>query len=156
VYNCAGIDHRKGYFIDMDKGHRVDTDGMYLNVDWKLAPGTLTLASGYRCAGLRACPSDYTGVVGPVSVFDANRSDIRKTYQTELRFASRDFGAFNYVAGAFYQHDNTKFCVAQVLGLLRPVLRSNPGRHRHQAASTTTRRSCATLRNRAHRPCTAN
>jgi len=116
VYNCAGIDHRKGSFIDMDKGHRVDTDGMYLNVDWKLAPGTLTLASGYRSQD-SSLPSDYTGVVGPVSVFDANRSDIRKTYQTELRFASRDFGAFNYVAGAFYQHDNTKFCVAQVLGL---------------------------------------
>jgi len=50
-------------------------------------------------------------------VFDANRADRRKTWQEELRFASQQIGNFNYVAGAFYQHDNTKFCVAQVLGI---------------------------------------
>ena len=116
VYNCAGIDHRNGYLIDMDKGHHVDTEGTFLNVDWKLAPGTVTLVSGYR-SQISSLPSDYTGVVGPVSVFDANRSDNRKTNQTELRFASKDIGPVNYVVGAFYQHDDTKFCVAQVLGL---------------------------------------
>jgi iron complex outermembrane receptor protein len=50
-------------------------------------------------------------------VFDANRSDRRKTWQQELRFASKQLGAFNFVAGVFYQHDNTKFCVAQILGI---------------------------------------
>jgi hypothetical protein len=33
------------------------------------------------------------------------------------RYALPNLGAFNFVAGAFYQHDNTKFCVAQVLGI---------------------------------------
>ncbi len=71
---------------------------------------------GYRAQD-SSLPSDYTGVVGPISVFDANRSDRRKTWQEELRFASKQIGDFNFVAGAFYQHDITKFCVAQLLGI---------------------------------------
>ncbi len=114
--NCGGIDNRNGFLIDMPRGHHVDSDGTYLNIDWKLAPGTLTIDGGYRAQD-SSLPSDYTGTVGPLSVFDANRSDARKTYQAEARFASKDIGIFNYVVGAFYQHDNTKFCVAQVLGI---------------------------------------
>jgi iron complex outermembrane receptor protein len=129
--NCAGMDNRSGYFIDIPKGHRVDTDGVYVNVDWKTEAGTLTLDGGYRSQD-SSLPSDYTGVVGPVSVFDANRSDIRKTYQYEARFASKDVGPVNYVVGAFYQHDDTKFCVAQVLGLydlffISPPAGTTPG-----------------------------
>ncbi len=56
-------------------------------------------------------------MVGPLSVFDANRSDNRKTWQEEIRFASNAIGRFSYVAGAFYQHDDTAFCVSQVLGI---------------------------------------
>src|SRR6185437_15902868 len=37
--------------------------------------------------------------------------------QEEVRFASRQMGPFNYVAGLFYQHDDTRFCVAQILGI---------------------------------------
>jgi iron complex outermembrane receptor protein len=114
--NCGGMHERNGFLIDMARGHRVDSDGMYLNVDWKLAPGTLSVNGGYRSQD-SSLPSDYTGTVGPLSVFDANRSDNRKTYQAEVRFASKDIGPFNYVAGAFYQHDDTKFCVAQILGI---------------------------------------
>ena len=112
----AGVDNRTGYLIDMPKGHRVDANGMHLNVDWTARPGTLTWVQGYRAQD-SSLPSDYTGLVGPVSVFDANRSDRRKTWQEELRFASKEMGAFSYVAGAFYQHDETKFCVAQILGI---------------------------------------
>jgi iron complex outermembrane recepter protein len=115
--DCAGISNRNGFLIDMPKGHQVDTDGMYLNVDWSLAPGTLTWVNGYRSQD-SSLPSDYTGIVGPFSPFDANRSDRRKTWQEELRFASKQIGAFNYVAGGFYQHDDTKFCVVQLLGFL--------------------------------------
>jgi iron complex outermembrane receptor protein len=114
--NCGGYDGRKGFLVDMQRGHRVDSDGMYANIDWKLAPGTLSVNGGYRSQD-SSLPSDYTGTVGPLSVFDANRSDNRKTYQAEVRFASKDLGPFNYVVGAFYQHDNTKFCVAQILGI---------------------------------------
>jgi iron complex outermembrane receptor protein len=114
--NNAGVDNRMGYLIDSQNGHRVDATGEHLNIDYKIAPGTFTWVQGYRSQD-SSLPSDYTGLVGPLSVFDANRSDRRKTWQEEIRFASEQIGNFNYVAGAFYQHDNTKFCVAQVLGI---------------------------------------
>ena len=112
----AGVDNRMGYLIDEQNGHRVDAQGEHLNIDYTIDPGTFTWVQGYRSQD-SSLPSDYTGVVGPISVFDANRSDRRKTWQEELRFASKQIGDFNYVAGAFYQHDNTKFCVSQVLGI---------------------------------------
>jgi iron complex outermembrane receptor protein len=112
----AGIDNRVGYLVDEQNGHRVDAQGEHLNIDYKIDPGTFTWVQGYRSQD-SSLASDYTGLVGPVSVFDANRSDRRKTWQEELRFASQQIGDFNYVAGAFYQHDNTKFCVAQILGI---------------------------------------
>ncbi len=112
----GGTDNRNGYLINMPDGHRVESDGMYLNTDAKLSAGTITWVQGYRSQD-SSLPSDYTGIVGPVSVFDANRSDRRKTWQEEVRFASNADGPFNYVVGGFYQHDNTKFCVAQVLGV---------------------------------------
>lgn len=113
---AAGVDNRMGYLIDEQNGHRVDAQGEHLNIDYTIDPGTFTWVQGYRSQD-SSLPSDYTGVVGPISVFDANRSDRRKTWQEELRFASKQIGDFNYVAGAFFQHDNTKFCVAQVLGI---------------------------------------
>jgi len=112
----GGMTDRPGYLIDMQKGHQVDVDGFYLNTDWQLGAGTLTWVQGIRNQD-SSLPSNYTGVVGPLSVFDANRSDERETWQEELRFASKSEGAFNYVVGAFYQHDDTKFCVAQLLGI---------------------------------------
>ncbi len=112
----AGVDNRMGYLIDEQNGHRVDAQGEHLNIDYSIDPGTFTWVQGYRYQD-SSLPSDYTGVVGPISVFDANRSDRRKTWQEELRFASKQIGAFNFVAGAFYQHDDTKFCVAQILGI---------------------------------------
>lgn len=116
VFHQGGTSNRDGYLINMPSGHRVDVDGMYLNTEWKLAPGTVTWVQGYRSQD-SSLPSNYTGVVGPLSVFDANRSDRRKTWQEEVRFASNNDGPFNYVVGAFYQHDDTKFCVAQILGI---------------------------------------
>ncbi len=114
--NQAGVDLRSGFLLDSQRGHRVDADGFHLNTDLTLDAGTLTWVQGYRSQD-SSLPSDYTGVVGPLSVFDANRSDLRKTWQEELRFASRQEGRFNYVGGLFYQHDVTNFCVSQVLGI---------------------------------------
>src|SRR6185437_9875014 len=112
----AGITNRAGYLIDAQNGHHVTAEGYHLNTDLYLGAGTITWVQGYRSQN-SSLPSNYTGVVGPVSVFDANRSDIRKTWQEEVRFASRQMGPFNYVAGLFYQHDDTRFCVAQILGI---------------------------------------
>jgi iron complex outermembrane recepter protein len=114
--NNAGVDGRQGYLIDEQNGHRVDANGEHMNVDYTIPTGTFTWVQGYRSQD-SSLPSDYTGTVGPVSIFDANRSDRRKTWQEELRFTSIELGAFNFVSGAFYQHDNTKFCVAQILGI---------------------------------------
>ncbi|MEE9603593.1 MAG: TonB-dependent receptor, partial [Thermoguttaceae bacterium] len=63
-------------------------------------------------------PSTYTGEVGPVSLFDANRQDNRETTQVEARIASTFDGAFNWVVGGFYQQDDTIFTVAQSLGFV--------------------------------------
>ena len=112
----GGTTNRQGFLIDMQNGHRVDAHGAYLNTDAKFDAGTLTWVQGYRQQE-SSLPSNYTGTVGPLSIFDANRSDIRKTWQEEVRFASNNDGAFNYVVGGFYQHDDTKFCVAQILGI---------------------------------------
>jgi iron complex outermembrane receptor protein len=113
---AAGVDNRSGYLVNEQNGHRVDANGEHLNIDYTVDPGTFTWVQGYRSQD-SSLPSDYTGVVGPVSVFDANRSDRRKTWQEEVRFASVQMGPWNFVSGAFYQHDNTKFCVAQILGI---------------------------------------
>ena len=85
--------------------------------------GTLTSVSGYRFQRSRL-PNSYAGVA-PVasdgqslSFFDASRDDNRKTYQQELRFASKLEGPFQFVAGAFLQHESIDFCVAQYLGFL--------------------------------------
>jgi iron complex outermembrane receptor protein len=121
--NNAGITNRFGTLLEMNRGHRIDVDGVYLNLDWDTGAGTLTSVSGYRFQRSRL-PSTYTGQApvaadGEVlSLFDANRSDDRKTWQQEVRFASDLGGSFDFVAGGFYQKDNTTFCVAQTLGFL--------------------------------------
>ncbi|MGH8170961.1 MAG: TonB-dependent receptor [Steroidobacteraceae bacterium] len=112
----AGITTRNGYLIDSQNGQKVRAQGYHLNTDINLAPGTITWVQGYRTQD-SALSSNYTGVVGPLSVFDANRSDLRKTWQEEVRFASKQMGRLNYVAGLFYYHDQDSFCVAQILGI---------------------------------------
>ena len=119
----AGISNRQGALIKMGEGQKIDVDGLYLNVDIDLGAGTITSVSGLRKQKSRL-PNTYTGQApvaadGEVlSLFDANRSDNRKTWQQELRFASDLGGSFDFVTGAFYQNDRTSFCVAQVLGFL--------------------------------------
>ena len=119
----AGISNRQDQLIKMRDGQQIDVDGIYLNMDYTTDFGTFTSVSGRRLQKSRL-PNTYTGQApvaadGEVlSLFDANRSDDRKTYQQELRFASNLGGSFDFVAGGFYQNDKTSFCVAQVLGFL--------------------------------------
>jgi len=119
----AGISNRQDQLIKMQDGQRIDVDGIYLNMDYTTDFGTFTSISGRRLQKSRL-PNTYTGQApvaadGEVlSLFDANRSDDRTTYQQELRFASKLGGNFDFVAGGFYQNDKTSFCVAQVLGFL--------------------------------------
>ncbi len=119
----AGVTNRSSALMRMDQGHRVNVDGIYLNMNLDLGMGTLTSVSGWRSQRSRL-PSTYTGQAptaadgSVLSLFDATRDDNRKTWQQELRFASDLGGAFDFVAGAFYQRDNTDFCVNQLLGFL--------------------------------------
>ena len=119
----AGISNRDDALLKMGRGQRINVDGFYLNLDYDFDFGTLTSVTGRRKQD-SSLPNTYTGQApvaadGEVlSLFDANRSDERKTFQQELRFATRLNGPIDFVAGAFYQRDNTSFCVSQLLGFL--------------------------------------
>ena len=112
--------------LNMAGGHQIDVDGYYLNIDLRFGDFELTSVTGLRDQESRL-PSTYTGEVGttvlpPVgdpifSVFDATRDDDRETFQQEFRLASNFDGAFNFVAGVFYQTDETSFNVVQYLGI---------------------------------------
>jgi len=121
--NNANITNRSSGLLQEERGHRVSVDGGYLNADYDIGFGTITSVTGYR-EQTSFLPSSYPGQ-SPVaadgtilSLFDANRADKRKTFQQEVRFASKLRGPFQFVAGGFYQHDNTTFCVSQLLGFL--------------------------------------
>ncbi|RVT43539.1 TonB-dependent receptor [Sphingobium algorifonticola] len=119
----AGITNRQDNLIKMGNGQRINVDGVYLNVNIDVGPGTFTSVSGWRKQKSRL-PNTYTGQApvaadGEVlSLFDANRSDDRRTWQQEVRFASDLGGSFDFVTGAFHQNDRTSFCVSQLLGFL--------------------------------------
>jgi len=113
----AGVTFRDDLLLGMSDGHQVDVDGYYLNVDWDFGNYTFSSVTGLR-EQKSELPSTYTGEVGPVSLFDANRVDDRETFQHEMRIATHFGGAFDMVGGVFYQEDTTTFCVVQVLGFL--------------------------------------
>jgi iron complex outermembrane recepter protein len=117
----AAITLRNDAFLS-DK-QRINVDGLYANIDIKFDFGTLTSVTGWRKQTSRL-PNSYAGNAPraadgePLSIFDASRDDDRKTFQQELRFATQTGGNFDVVAGAFYQKDDTDFCVSQILGFL--------------------------------------
>jgi iron complex outermembrane receptor protein len=127
----AAVTNRQDGLIEMGTGQRIDVDGLYLNMNWDTGFGTLTSVSGIRWQDSRL-PNTYTGQapIAPdgevLSLFDANRSDDRRTWQQEVRFASDLGGSFDFVAGGFYQNDKTSFCVAQLLGFLDLVGPASP------------------------------
>ena len=119
----AGVTNRSSALMRMDQGHRVNVDGIYLNMNLDVGIGTFTSITGWRSQRSRL-PSTYTGQApvaadgSVLSLFDATRDDDRKTWQQELRFASDLGGSFDFVAGLFHQQDNTDFCVNQLLGFI--------------------------------------
>jgi iron complex outermembrane receptor protein len=115
--------NRNDLLMKMGRGQRVDVDGYYVNVDWTLGSYTLSSVTGYREQTERL-PNTYTGAAPTtstgqvISLFDASRDTDRNTLQEEVRLASAFSGPLNYVLGAFFQRDNTKFCVEQLLGFV--------------------------------------
>jgi iron complex outermembrane recepter protein len=115
-----GTTGRNGEYIS--NSPHVNVDGIYLNANFDMGIGTLTNVTGWRYQRSRLSSSSTgTGpIVAPdgdgLSLYDLNRSDNRRTFQQELRFASKLSGPFNFVSGIFYQHEDVNFCVAQVIG----------------------------------------
>ena len=122
LFNAA-ITNRNSVLVNIERGQRISVDGIYLNTDIDVGGGTFTSVTGYRNQRSRL-PNSYAGVapIAPdgqaLSFFDASRDDNRKTFQQEVRFASKFAGPFQFVAGGFYQHESIDFCVAQILGFL--------------------------------------
>ncbi|WP_397591148.1 TonB-dependent receptor, partial [Sphingorhabdus sp.] len=121
--NNGGVSNRQDGLMRMQDGHVVNVDGVYLNMNVDVGMGTFTSITGWRSQRSRL-PNTYTGQApvaadgSVLSLFDATRDDDRKTWQQELRFASDLGGAFDFVAGGFYQRDDADFCVNQLLGFL--------------------------------------
>lgn len=114
----AGNTLRDEFGLKMTGGHLIDVDGIYLNGDIALNEDyTLYFNVGNR-EQVSRLPSSYGGSSGPVSLFDATRDDDRDTSQVEVRLASDTDNALNFVVGAYYQEDNTDFCVLQIVGML--------------------------------------
>ena len=113
--------------IGMDKGHRIDTLGVYLTQDINLSMGQVKSITGYREETQRL-PSTYTGEAFQ-TLFDSTRNTERYTFQQELRFASDFEGPFNFVAGANYFEDTFNFRAFFSVGLtsLIPVVDPDTG-----------------------------
>lgn len=104
--------------FNIDDGHQVNVDGYYFNLEAELSDSlTLYSVTGYRDQKSRLV-NNYTGTVGPISLFDASRDDNRRTFQHEMRLASDSDGPFNWVGGMFYQENDVNFCVTQAVGFL--------------------------------------
>jgi iron complex outermembrane recepter protein len=116
---------RQDSLLRMGDGQEIDVDGAYINLEWALSDSyKLYSVTGYR-KQTEHLPNTYTGaapvnsITGqPLSLFDATRDTSRDTFQQELRFASTLDGPINYVAGAFFQRNDARFCVVQLLGFV--------------------------------------
>ncbi|MBU6212294.1 MAG: TonB-dependent receptor [Gammaproteobacteria bacterium] len=119
-----GSTQRGDSLLAMDKGQKIDVDGVYLNVEWDLGAHRLFAVAGSRDQD-EHLPNTYTGAAPinsitkqPLSLFDATRDTTRETKQIEVRLASDTDGAFKYVVGGFQQTNDAKFCVVQLLGFI--------------------------------------
>lgn len=114
----GGYTERTDLPFDINDGHRVNVDGYYMNLEVDLSDDlTFYSVTGYRDQKSRLV-NNYTGTVGPISLFDATRDDNRQTFQHEMRIASSSDGPFNWVGGLFYQKNDVQFCVTQMVGFL--------------------------------------
>ena len=121
----VGSTQRDDALIKMSKGQKIDVDGGYANIDWKInSHYTLHSVTGFR-KQTEHLPNTYTGTA-PVntitgqslSLFDASRDTNRNTFQQEFRLASALDGPVNFVVGGFYQRNDASFCVVQLLGFV--------------------------------------
>jgi iron complex outermembrane receptor protein len=120
----AGITNNDSFLLKMSDGHQIDIDGYYLNMEWEVGDYILHSVSGYRTQDSHL-PNTYTGEIFE-TLFDATRDDSRDTWQQEVRLVSNFDGPFNFVVGGFYQKEDIKFCVLQVVGFVDLLLDGEP------------------------------
>jgi len=77
--------------------------GLFANVDWTTALGTLTSITGYRSV---TSGIFYAPLGDPTTELTADQSVKDRQYTEELHFASTLGGRFNWVGGLFYLHLN--------------------------------------------------
>ena len=105
--------------IDMDGGHQVDADGLYLNMLWSFDNYLFKSITGYRETD-EIFASTYTGEAY-TSLYDASRNTQRDQFQQEFRLTSQFDGPFNFVGGAVYFLDDVEFIVFGNLGFFLPL-----------------------------------
>lgn len=101
--------------IREQEGHRVDDRGIYVTQALQSPWGEFKSITGYRDEQSRL-PSTYTGE-SFTTLFDSMRNTNRRTFQEEIRFASKFSGPFNFVAGGNYTHDSFAFIAYYSVGL---------------------------------------
>lgn len=120
----SGVTNNDDFLLEMSKGHQVDIEGYYLNMDWTFGDFTLYSVTGWREQESHL-PSTYTGEIFQ-TLFDATRDDERETFQQEIRLASNFDGPINFVTGLYYQEEDIDFCVVQVVGFVDLLLDGEP------------------------------
>lgn len=113
--------------IQMDAGHQVDVDGVYLHLDWETSFGIFKSITSYRDEQ-QIFPSTYSGESFKV-LFDSTRNTQRETFQQEFRFVSQFDGPFEFVTGASYYHDEFDFLAFFTFGMISlfPVFDAETG-----------------------------
>ncbi len=77
--------------------------GLFTNVDWKTALGSLTSITGYRSV---TSGIFYAPLGDPTTELTGDQTVKDRQYSEELHFASTLGGRFNWVGGLFYLHLN--------------------------------------------------
>jgi iron complex outermembrane receptor protein len=105
--NIGWFDNGAKYAVHKE----IRNDGASLKIDWQLAHATLTSVTGYDY-GRWYEKSDDGGL--PITGPDTARLDDPNTYfssvnafSEEIRLASRDSGAFGWLAGLYYGREST-------------------------------------------------
>lgn len=96
-------------------------DAISLNADFKWQAGTLSSVTAYSDNQSKYEVDLDTGTSAlcraAFACLEAVDDTPNKTFQQEFIFASEKFGALNFIAGAFYYHDN-----ARIRSLVAPFL----------------------------------
>jgi len=82
--------------------NRLSDEGVSGQVDWDLGSAKLTSITAYRHSADQSITDvDFTGA----DLANSNRRNRYNTFTQELRLASDGKGRFNYLVGAFYDHE---------------------------------------------------